>query len=435
VQSPPKNTSVLVLGAGLTGMSAALDLLRRGVDFALFESKSLVGGLAVTSTEGPYRFDHTGHLLHLRDAERRERTLKLLDDAPLEIHRNSFIFSEGVFTKYPYQSNTFGLPPDTAFECVFDFVQAFYQNPKPDAENFEDFCRIHFGNAISDRFMLPYNGRLWGVPPKEVTTEWCDRFVPRPSLEDVLAGAVGKPHKELGYNAVGFYPQYGIGELTQAMGRRIPSLHTNSPVCRIEPSKKLCHFGTASTSYRTLISTLPLTKLVPLIDNVPAPIAQATKELRCSSLYYLDVALRRRPKHHFHWIYVPESRFDFYRVGNYAAFSEAMAPLHAANLYVELVGRSKPDLSYLWPRVAKGLIEMGIIETVDDVEFYRLRHIEHAYVIYDQKRRQSLPQIVDYLAQIGVISTGRYGGWNYSSMEDALRFGEDAVAKAVEQLT
>ncbi len=66
--------------------------------------------------------------------------------------------------------------------------------------------------------MLPYNARLWGVPPSEVTSEWCQRFVPLPKLEDVLRGALGAQAPELGYNTSFWYPERGVGTFS----RRLP---------------------------------------------------------------------------------------------------------------------------------------------------------------------------------------------------------------------
>ena len=83
---------------------------------------------------------------------------------------------------------------------------------KPEPNNFEEFCLAHFGEGISRHFMIPYNTRLWGVHPSEITADWCSRFVPLPRLEDVIAGAVGMNDRELGYNVRFVYPRLGIGE-------------------------------------------------------------------------------------------------------------------------------------------------------------------------------------------------------------------------------
>ena len=43
--------------------------------------------------------------------------------------------------------------------------------------------------------MVPYNARLWGVPPTEITSAWCERFVPLPKLEDYNVPTIEKIRK------------------------------------------------------------------------------------------------------------------------------------------------------------------------------------------------------------------------------------------------
>jgi protoporphyrinogen oxidase len=296
-----RDRPVVILGAGLTGLSAALSLQRRGVDHWLVEKQSHVGGLASTLADSGYRFDRTGHLLHLRDATRRRRILELLDDPPLEITRSSFVYSEGVYTRYPYQSNAYGLPPASAYACVLDFVRASMQPASEVPNNFEQYCRLHFGNSIAERFMLPYNRRLWGVEPEAITTSWCERFVPIPTLEDVLAGALGHQPRELGYNVTGVYPRRGIGELSEAMGRRMNSLMLRCEPRRIDIRARRVYFDAWSSKYQTLISSIPLPTLLRLIDDLPESVAAAARQLRCAPLYYLDVALHCPTRVEMHW--------------------------------------------------------------------------------------------------------------------------------------
>ena len=80
--------------------------------------------------------------------------------------------------------------------------------------------------------------------------------------------------------------------------------------------------------------------------------------------------------------------------------------------------------------MVSGLRELGLIKSAEDIELWRLRTIEHAYVIYDHQYRAALDVIEPYLSEQRVISSGRYGAWNYSSMEDALLMGRDAARLA-----
>ncbi len=438
-QTPASHLPVAILGAGLTGMSAALSLRSAGVPFRIFEKQPFAGGHAITIEDSGYRFDRTGHLLHLRDPAMRKRVLEWIGPDHLQIQRRSVIWSNGVYTRYPFQANTYGLPPDVAYECVMGFVQAHFAEKTVDPQNFEEFCLAHFGPGISRHFMIPYNSRLWGVHPREITSTWCQRFVPLPKLEDVLAGAVGQNNRELGYNANFVYPRLGIGELPKAMERELGTIEFARAPVAIDFARKRLHFEHEVISYDVLISTAPLSRLLQLfqagsVTKPPQSVVDKAQKLRCTHLYYLDVALDTPCQKDVHWVYVPEQRYPFYRVGCYSHFSPAMAPPGKANLYVELAERNPPNLDQLLPRVAEGLREMGLIEKPGDIAFARLRRIDHAYVIFDHEYFGALEIIKPFLQENAILSAGRYGDWNYSSMEDALLFGESAARSATDQL-
>lgn len=427
---PTSTTPVAILGAGLTGMAAAFHLRRAGIPHRIFEKLPHPGGHVITLEEDGYRFDRTGHLLHLRDPEMRSLSLSWIGDDTLEIERRSMIWSNGTYTRYPFQANTFGLPPAVAYECLQGFLKAHFAAEKPAPKNFEEFCLAHFGEGISRHFMIPYNTRLWGVHPSEITADWCSRFVPLPKLEDVVAGAVGLNDRELGYNSKFVYPRLGIGELTKGLARAVPDIELGRAPTSIDWRARELRFADEIVRYDVLISSIPMRSLVEGMEGVPDPVAAAAKQLRCTHLYYLDVALDGPCNKPLHWIYVPEAKYPFYRVGCYSNFSPAMAPPGKASLYVELADRSEPDVAALVPEVARGLVEMGLIDAPSAVRFARLRRIDHAYVVFDHAYFGSLETIRPFLAGASILSTGRYGGWNYSSMEDALIFGRDAANEA-----
>jgi protoporphyrinogen oxidase len=423
---------VAVLGAGLTGLSASLELERAGVEHRTFEKLPIPGGHAVTVEDDGFRFDRTGHLLHLRDAEMRRDVLDWLGGDVREINRRSVVWSNGVYTRYPFQANTFGLPPAVAYECVAGFVAAHFARDKPEPRNFEEFCLFHFGAGITRHFMVPYNSRLWGVPPTEITSAWCQRFVPLPKLEDVLAGAVGLVRGELGYNQTFLYPRLGIGELPKAMHRRASRVELARTPTSIDLRNRTLVIDDERVGFDVLLSTLPLPVLIGLLHDVPPSVRDAAARLRATHLYYFDVALESPPGRDFHWAYVPEARYPFYRVGCYSQFSPDLVPPGKASLYVELADRAEPDLAKLWPDVVSGLVDMGVLTGPAHVRFARLRRIDYAYVIFDHAYYDALGVIEPFLAEARVLSAGRYGQWTYCSMEDALLMGRRAARKAID---
>jgi len=264
---------------------------------------------------------------------------------------------------------------------------------------------------------------------------WTDRFVPQPTLEEVVCGAVGCHDRGLGYNAVFHYPRQGIGALPEALARQLGPIELNRSPQKIDwRAKRLTLENGEELAYERLISTIPLPELLRVMADLPDEVAARAARLRCSSLRYLDVALRRPVGQDLHWVYVPELRYPFYRVGAYSNFSAEMAPPGCSSLYVELSSREEPDLEALVPEVARALCEMKMIADPADIAFVRARYLKYAYVIYDHSFSEALQVIHPFLRAQGIISGGRYGAWEYSAMEDALRSGRDAARTIEEEL-
>jgi protoporphyrinogen oxidase len=83
--------------------------------------------------------------------------------------------------------------------------------------------------------------------------------------------------------------------------------------------------------------------------------------------------------------------------------------------------------------VVEGLVAMGVIERAEQVLFAEPRYVPEAYVIYDEAYAEARAVVHDWLASVNIMSVGRYGDWNYSSMEDALLDGRRAGAWLFEE--
>ena len=120
---------IVILGGGLTGLSTAYHLRRSGRrDVAIFERESRPCGLVRSKKVGPYTFDYTGHFLHLRDPAIRRLASRWLVKRLPEVVRSSWIFSHGVYTRYPFQTYTYGLPIEIVKDCVLGYIRARYEN-------------------------------------------------------------------------------------------------------------------------------------------------------------------------------------------------------------------------------------------------------------------------------------------------------------------
>lgn len=431
---------VVILGAGLAGLSAARALGRRRAPYLLFEREERVGGLCRSQQVNGFTFDYTGHLLHLaRPASRRLILEELgLNKAFNLIQRRSFIHSHGVDTRYPFQANTFGLPVEVVAECLEGFVQARIEEAKrpPSRKasagqaSFDDWIVRTFGQGIAKHFMRPYNTKLWGVPTSRMTTDWMGRFIPVPGLRDVLLGALADRGEAVGYNAQFLYPKRGgIETLVRAFAQGVDA---RCGLAAVWVDLRRCEVGLSNGQFvkaSRIISTLPLPKLLGLCRALPVRVARAGRRLRASSVFNVNLGIANRDVSDKHWIYVPEEKFPFYRVGFCHNFAPANAPKGASSLYAEIsYSRERPLNKAQAPEwVRRGLMDMGILRPKDKISARFIADIPDAYVVYDSHRSAALSTIQGFLRENGVISTGRWGAWEYGSMEDALWQGMEAA--------
>lgn len=422
---------VVILGGGLTGISAAIHL---SVPWVLFEKEARLGGHARTDEKDGHRFDKTGHWLHLRDPAIKRMVEELLPGQMVPMQRRARVYSHGVLTLYPFQANLHGLPAEVIKECLLGVIEAKTRaGGQSEPRNFEDYCLRHFGAGISKHFMIPYNEKLWGVKPREITAAWCSRFVPLPNLEQVVAGAVGASPPEMGYNVSFLYPkQGGIETFTRALQTRMQGgvVHTGTSPEEIDYRRKEVLVGGERIPYRAVVASIPLPELLKRMPTLPPEIEAHAARLRCTTLRYLNVATKSPPPADWHWVYVPEKRYPFYRVG---IFTNAMASMGAsggASLYVELADRG-PVTEAAVRDATRALVEMGAIRSADDIRFADPQEIKYAYVVFDDNYYPATNAIFQFLESHAIYPRGRYGAWTYNAMEDCVLAGRE-VASTIE---
>ncbi len=425
----------LILGAGLAGLATAYHLKS---DWEILEREDHPGGLCVTHQRDGYSFDVTGHWLHLRDPKVKRLVHKLMPDGFMEVTRLSEIFSKGVYTPYPFQTNTHGLPTEVVAEILTSFVSETLVNPpEKEPETFEEWVLKYMGSGIAKHFMVPYNSKLWRTHPRDMTPLWCQIYIPKPTLEQIIKGALAPPEGTIGYNAGFIYPQKGgINALPKALAKALKQdriRYKTEPV-EISAKKKTAKLSDGSvTNYRHLVSSAPLPELVKLIVDAPKSVRQAAEKLVCNQVCYYNIALKDKPLRKSHWAYLPEPNVVFYRAGSFSNAAPYMAPKGKGNLYVEVSHRG--DLNYRgqYAKLVKNLVECGMIKSRDSIEHYERRNIEYAYVVFDKNYLKSTETIHGWLKKNGIYSIGRYGRWTYNSMETAIIDGyqtADAIRAA-----
>jgi len=435
---------IVVLGGGLAGLSTALHLRRYAPRAAVVvvERESEPGGLARSRRVGPFTFDYTGHYLHLRDQETIALVETLLGDRLTAVERRAKIFARGALLDFPFQANLHGLPAEVVARCLLDFVAASRAAaPKGGAGPFGAWARETFGEGIAEEFLLPYNAKLYGVAPDEMTAEWVGWSVPRPSLEEVVRGALGLKVKGLGYNPSFFYPREGgIGALPAAFAARVAdALRCGAAVEEVDVAARVVRLaGGAELPYEKLVSTLPLPALLRSLVGSPeaAALARLAPGLRAAGVVELALGVDRAAlAGGLHWIYFPDPATPFYRVGFPSNVASSLAPPGHGTISVEFPlapGGATPERDTLLAAARAGLEAAGILDGRESIVAADVAPINPAYVIHDPRRTPLVEEALRRLAALGIRSIGRFGGWTYSYMERAIIEGRAAAAALAE---
>lgn len=419
---------VVVIGAGLAGLASALRLGRRAT---VLEASGAVGGLCRSYSREGFTFDIAGHLLHFRRAATR-RFVSELFPVPLARHsRRAFVHFRGRLVRFPFQAHLHELPPKVRDECLEGFRSAPGRTGAEAPADLESWLRHQFGEGIFRHFLEPYNRKMWRAPLAAIDAAWASWAVPVPTAAQIEEAARPGGAVQLGYNPVFHYPREGgIGALAAAMARGDFGLRLGERAVGVDLRRRRVETASGRVyPFEHLVSTVPLPELLRMTRGLPPAVVEAGARLRAVAICVFNVGLARPAGHAAHWVYFPGRGFPFYRAGIATNFAPSCAPAGHHGLYVEATlppGRA-PGCADLWPAVRSGLERAGLLLAGEQPAVLDRIHVPCAYVLYDRHRSRVLPGIHAALRSRGVHAIGRYGAWEYSSMEDALRQGAEAA--------
>lgn len=437
VNTGGKTALIVIAGGGITGLSAAAYLQGIGEKYILLERHQKVGGLCRSLKWKGYTFDWSGHLFCSQHPWVREWIAELLDGNLQWYERRACIYLEGVEIPFPFQAHIGFLPPHYGVECLADFLRQQARDEKGESSlDWPSWILRRFGEGMARLFFFPYHRKLWGVPLEELSegdTEWS---VPKPSVQEVINGTFGAVNNELGYNATFCYPtDGGIEAISSALSRDLKSIRRGSEIVKVFWREKVVLLrNNQKVSYTKLISTIPLSNLLEMLDprmDFGFDIAPTPKAV---SMWVINIGIRRPAASHYHWVYFPEEHFPFLRIGSYTAFASHLAPPGRSSFYVEVPYHLVPNLPAKaeLQKVLSLMLHVGILHRLDEVEIVLPLRIPVAYVIHDTARKRWLPPVREALRSAGIITAGRYGAWGYGTMEHALIEGRSAAAGALE---
>lgn len=430
---------VVVLGGGISGLTATRTARELGHECLLLERCPSFGGLTRTVEVGDFSFDYTGHLLHLS----RYKTPAEIPYASLNnenwrrIRRQSRCFIAGKMVAAPIQYNLSQLPREILDRCIESY------QTRPALKNstcptFRDYIVSGFGQYLADLFLIPQNEKTMAISLDRLSVRAVKRFFPPPTEALVLAGIRGETSPSAEYNSTFWYPKSGgIGALVKGLGSGLANVSVNKQVAAVDlRTKKLRTTTGESFRWDYLFSSMPLKSFCQITND--KDLVAAAEELTHSSTIVFNIGLSEPLGHKFervHWIYVPDRSVPFYRVGFYSNISEGSCSPGNSSLYAEVGVPSEelPNVDLvkdLERRVIASLEHMGCLKS-RAVACVVIHIIQCAYVHHTERRESIVEDVMARLHEFGVYPVGRYGLWDYTSMEDSMESARTTVREVL----
>ena len=124
--SDNRREDVVILGAGLAGLSAGHALSEAGLRAALVEAGATVGGMSRTEIRDGYRFDLGGHRFFTTDGKIEDFVNQLMGAEMLTVPRKSKIYLRNRYFEYPLKpfNALFGLGWAVTAKILIDYGTA-----------------------------------------------------------------------------------------------------------------------------------------------------------------------------------------------------------------------------------------------------------------------------------------------------------------------
>lgn len=400
----------LIVGGGVSGLMFAN---KADGDFLLLERERELGGYCRTIYQDGFIWDYAGHFFHFADKEIKEffKSNVSQDDLIYKIKNTKIFFGSNVID-FPFQANIHQLERKDFLDCLYDL---YFKEERDEYDSFLAMLYGKFGVSITEKFLKPYNEKLYACSLSELDQGAMGRFFPYVDFGQVIKG-FKEEYKE-SYNSTFMYPKGGARVFIDALAKNIDKnqIGLNEFVVNINAKEKIAETNRRKIKYECLVSTAPLPDLLGLVGG---EYKKFCGRFSWNKVLVLNIGFDKKSSYQdLHWAYFPEGDYNFYRVG----FYDNILGQDRLSLYVEIGYSSEAavDVNAELKRALEGLIRCGIITDHKVISSASIV-MNPAYVHVDSKLDSLKSEIKAQLHKDGIYTIGRYGDWKYCSIEDSM---------------
>ena len=421
---------VVIVGAGVCGLTLAHHVARAGVPVTLIEKLGQVGGLARGFQYGDFAFDIGPHRFHSPHARVMGYIEQVLGEHVATISRSSTVHFLGHDHAWPlHMKSVFQLPPTVSLQALVDLVNK-HRAYDPSDPSFENYILGKYGRTLYNLFFKDYTEKFLGIPAEQTHANWAKIGVERATIDDKVDATtltqiakmllLPKP-RELSF----LYPPGGVHRFCELQRDELKRMGVEilsgvQPSALVAGEGKIAQVVTPRGTFdvRNLVWTAPIGELCALL-GLPAP------DLSYLSLLLYNITLKKPQRNRTQWAYYGARDVIFSRISYPTEFHPGMAPPGRGSMCVEVTCRTGDERwndpeSILW-QVKQDLVRMQALDHVNDIDQVYIEHIDHAYPVYDIAYRDKLKVVKKQLAAFGnLVLGGRTGLFWYNNMDHSI---------------